>query len=141
MAHMVVTKSSNEIQSVFQDVSINLPSPAFKDKTTHTKSYKDDINSCLLSRLASTTNKYLMPTVNCPWGCSEFQHKVGYISLDILFQRYLMKYCFDSFTDKTLFLKVISVREDYIRDSCDEDCYFFNPDWKVLSSIAFITDQ
>ena len=35
-----------------------------------------------------------------------------------------MKCCFDSFTDKELFLKVISVREDYIRESGDEDCYF-----------------
>jgi hypothetical protein len=34
--------------------------------------------------------------------------------------------------------RVISIREDYIRDGGDEDMWLFNPNWKISPSIAFV---
>ena len=59
--------------------------------------------SYLLSRLVSTANKYLMPTVKFPRGCTQFQYKVGHIPIDILFQRCLQKCYFDSFSEKEFY--------------------------------------
>ena len=74
-----------ELANIYQDVTLQSPSPIFKDKSLDIKLWNADINSYLLSRLASTSNKYLYPSIMCPWGCSEFQHKVGYLPLDIVF--------------------------------------------------------
>lgn len=59
-----------------------------KDKTQDMKEWDEDIGSYMLSRLKSTTNKHLVPLIKCPWGCSEFMHKVGYLPMDIVFQKY-----------------------------------------------------
>ena len=32
----------------------------------------------------------------------------------------------------------ISAREDYIREEDDEGVFCFNPEWKILTSIAFL---
>ena len=129
---------------VFGNITITKPSAVFQDRTLHIKEWETDINSYLLSRLKSTSNKYLMPTVKCPWGCSEFPHKVGYLPLDIIFQRYLQKCSLKTFTKKPSekYAKVISAREDYIHDEGDQDVLIFNPlEWSVLPSIAFIKDK
>lgn len=73
---------------IFNSVSIDSPSPIFIDKTMEINEWNDDVNSYLLPRLASSCNKHLMPNIMCPWGCSEFNHKCGHISMDIVFQRY-----------------------------------------------------
>ena len=124
--------------NVFVAIDLHNPSPAFKDKTTDIQTWNEDINSYLLSRLASSANKYLIPTISCPWGCSEFQHKVGNIPIDILFQRYLQKCSLQSFTNKHFHRKVFGVREDYICEEGDETRLFYNPAWKVMPSIAFV---
>ena len=74
---------------IFEDISLDSPTPIFKDKTSDISKWNADINSFLLSRLASTSNTFLYPGIMCPWGCSEFQHKVGNLPLDIVYQRYL----------------------------------------------------
>lgn len=124
-------------------ITIEYPTPVFKDKTIDIKEWNDDINSYLLSRLATASNKFLRPSIKCPWGCSEFQHKVGYLPLDIIFQRILQKCSFNMFTNSNLNLQknVVSIREDYIREHDDEDMLFFNPEWKVLPSLAFVTGK
>ena len=126
--------------SVYTNITFHNPAPFFKGKTNDIKEWNDYINSYLLSRLASASNKFLRPTIKCPWGCSEFQHKVGYLSLDIVFQRILQKCSFKMFTKSNLNLEknVVSIREDYIREHDDEDMLLFNPEWKILPSLAFV---
>ena len=80
-----------EFPVIFGDVTLDYPPPIFRDRTIDLKCWNEDINSYLLSRLASTSNKYLRPSIKCPWGCSEFLHKTGNISYDIIIQRILQK--------------------------------------------------
>ena len=93
------------------------------------KEWDDDIASYLLSRLASTCNKHLIPSMKCPWGCSEFQDKAGLLPTDVIIQRLLQKCIITMHTKADLEMekKVLFIREDYICDEGDEeDCWLFN---------------
>ena len=43
------------------------------------------------SSIANACNQYLLPTVLCPWGCSEFIHSTGYLDVESTLQRFLQK--------------------------------------------------
>jgi hypothetical protein len=42
-----------------------------------------------LGDLMRNVNRYLFPTILCPWGCSEFPHKIELLPMDAVFSRYL----------------------------------------------------
>ena len=58
-----------------RDVTIESPPSFFKDITGDIDDWNADIESFYLPRLATACNKYVLPTVLCPWGCTEFIHK------------------------------------------------------------------
>ena len=58
-----------------QDISLQHPHCVFIDKSKDNNIWNDDIDCMLLGRLRDTSNKYLMPCVLCPWGCSEYTHR------------------------------------------------------------------
>jgi hypothetical protein len=124
--------------TVYSNVSINSPSAIFKDVTTEIDEWNDAILSHQLPQLSQICNKYLMPTVLCPWGCSTFKHKVGNISIDLIFQRYIDK-CNIKMIDGSKISKVKWTRDDYVRDENDEwDAWLMNDAWKILPSVAFM---
>ena len=57
------------------EISLQHPDCIFIDKSKDNNDWNDDIDSMLLGRLRYTSNKYLMPCVLCPWGCSEYTHR------------------------------------------------------------------
>ena len=102
---------------------------------------KTDINTYLLSILASKSNTYLLLTVKFKWDCSKFQHNVGYLTIDIIFQRYLQLCLLKSTTTKKdlrLDKHVASAREYYICDKGDEGIFCSNQKWKTLLYIEFV---
>ena len=64
------------------------------------KKWNENINRYILSRLSSNTNEYPLPTVKCSWGCTKFQHKVGYLTMYLVFQRYFQRCSSENFYDK-----------------------------------------
>ena len=77
--------------NIFNDITLDSPVPVFVDKSLDIKEWNNDIESYFIARLASASNKFLRPVIKCPWGCSEFQHKVGHIPFDIIMQRILQR--------------------------------------------------
>jgi hypothetical protein len=125
---------------IFHDVTLTHPLPIFDDIThnikkwnTHTKNDKE----MKLPDLAKVCNDLLVPKIMCPWGESVFLHKCGSISIDIIFQRYLLK-CELLLIDNSKFSKVKWARDDYVREVNDDDEWLLNPEWKIRPSIAFI---
>ena len=57
------------------EILLQHPDCIFLDKSKDNNDWNDDIDSMLLGRLRDTSNKYLMPCVLCPWGCSEYTHR------------------------------------------------------------------
>ena len=126
---------------VFHDVTLTCPTPALDDVTIKLekwKKYAHNLKETKLSDLGVICNELLFPTVMCPWGDSVFIHKCGSVSLDSIFQRYLMR-CELKLIGCSDLSKVKWTRDDYFRDDGDDDVWLFNPtDWKVRPSIAFI---
>ena len=65
---------------------MNNPMPFFCDKSVEIKSLEVDVNSLLLSSISSTCNKLVLPSISCGWVCSEFLHRKGEITFDIIIQ-------------------------------------------------------
>ena len=115
--------------NIFGSITIGQPTAAFKDKKNEIDTCKTDINTYLLSRLALSSNTYLLPTVKYPWRCSEFQHKVGYLPIDTVFQRYIQQCKFEFVMKKNnlqLYKHFASALEEHIRDEGDGDIFCFN---------------
>ena len=109
----------NKFPTIYSNITIDHPSPAIKDKTADIQTWNDDINSYFLARLRFSSNKFLRPVIKCPWGCTEFHHKVGHLPLDIILQRYIQKCFLKTYTSTQLKLEknVVSAQEDYFRVS------------------------
>ena len=123
---------------VYDDVTLEQPEPIFVDKTMDIIEMNEGIQSNLLARLAEVTNKHLLPTVLCPWGCSEYPFKCGHMELDFMFQRHLLTCELSIVSDSKNFNLTISCRDDYVRFADEYEVWLLNPDWKVLPSIAFV---
>ena len=127
--------------TIFGNITLICPASIFQDVTTQINGWNGDIDLYLLARLRDTCNKHLILTVKCPWGCSEFIYKVGYLPLDVVFQRYLQKCIVKMISRNVMDKLLITAREDYIHDENDEDWFYFNSEWKVMPSISFIHEK
>ena len=82
-----------------------------------------------------------MPTVLCPWDCSEFIHKTGQLPIDVVMARFLPKCIINIVTTSKKSSNVASCRDDFIREETDDyDRILLNPAWRVMPKIAFVTD-
>ena len=124
---------------VYNDVTLYDPLPVVKDICIEQKEWKSDQQSMFLPRIASSCNKYMMPTVLCPWGCTEFIFSSGHVSLDIMFQRFLQKVNIDLMNDNAVLKFVKYCRDDFIRFDDDYDYLLLNDeDWTVMPSISYV---
>lgn len=99
------------------------------------------INSYTLPNLRDACNKFMMPNVLCPYGCSCFIHRHGVISLDLMLQRYLQKCIIKKmYSNRNGFKSLESTREDFIRCDDDYDRWLLNDDpmWAIRPSITFV---
>ena len=114
-----------------------LPISYFNEISSDLEKFDSYIKSELLSDIAIGCNKYLMPTVLCPWGCSEYLHRVGYMEMDVCIQRFLSNINFQLVNKIEEVSKYFSARDDYIREGKDDyDNILLNPEWGVLPSIC-----
>ena len=123
--------------AIYSHVTLIQPKTIFDDVTPELKSWNNGIAKSTLPDLATICDDLLLPTIMCPWGDSVFLHKCGSVQLDAIFQRYI-QYCELKMINSNNLPNVKYVREDYIRNEDDDDCYLSNPQWKIRPSIAFI---
>ena len=125
----------------FESMNLSLESSTsyFCDIYTDIQDWNSLISSHTLPNLRDACNQYLLPKVLCPYGCSCFMHKCGSISIDLIFQRFLLKVEFKKYMNNKKFLShVASVRDDYLRCEGNYDCWLLNKEWMILPSISFI---
>ena len=124
----------------FDNVSIEEPYSYFVDITHDIKRWNDLNDSHLLPNLRDACNELLVPKILCPFGCSEFKHRCGTVSIDIVFQRYLPKCLLKKYLiNKKAFKFIETARDDYIRKNDDYDAWLLNfKDLKIEPSIAFV---
>ena len=122
----------------YHNISICEPSPILVDRTTELSEWNQLISSNSLPKISLACNKYMIPCILCPWGCSEFNFHSGFLPLDIIFQRYLMKVNIDLIEDVSQMKYARYARDDYLRFSGNYEEWLFNPLWKVTPSISFV---
>ena len=119
-------------------ISIEFPKPFFIDRTPDIEEWNSKISSYTLPNLAYAMNKNALPTVSCPYGCSAFIFRHRKVAIDIILQKFLRKsFISKCILDKHAIKFVETVRDDFIRDYDDYDCWLLNDDWKILPSIYF----
>ena len=127
----------------YQNISMATPNCQIIDMTMEMKHWEDLLGSNDLPQLAQACNNYLTPRVLCPFGCSEFTHKVGYMPMDIVFQRFLLKTIISTYTDRNAFDNAISARDDFLeveREKRNPE-WLFNEKWTVMPSILFVEGE
>ena len=60
---LVVYQVYKEKPHHFSNITLEMPYNAFNDKTIDINEWDEDINSYYLARLASTSNKFFLPTI------------------------------------------------------------------------------
>ena len=134
-----ITSLIEKFPNVYRGISFNHPTAIFEDITLDIQDWNQSINTYMLSDLAIACNKHLLPTVMCPWGCSEFIHKCGNIPFDIVYQRYLHRCCIKLIHHSKLYENALTSREDFIKEN--KDCSLFNNHWMIKPSIAFVRNK
>jgi hypothetical protein len=81
---------------VYKSIDLNNPSAIVRDATEARTQFTNGIDPRVngikaFSVLRDTVDKYLIPDVACPYGCSEYLHKGNGVAIDLIFQRYLQK--------------------------------------------------
>lgn len=80
----------------YAQLCVDKPSPIVRDESIAYFKFTDGIDPIKngkkgLSTFRDSVDKYLMPCVSCPYGCSEYLHKGNSIHIDGIFQRYLQR--------------------------------------------------
>jgi hypothetical protein len=117
-------------------ICMELPKPIFHEITDTRCALMCSLKQLRLGDLMHHVNHYLFPTIMCPWGCSEFPHKVELLPMDLVFLRYLGPGVpmVTKGANRTLRLK--GARDDYV-DVSREVLLLMNRAWRVMPSIAF----
>ena len=119
-----------------EGISMEMPTPIFEEITEIRSELMQSLKELKLGDLMRNVNKYLFPTVLCPWGCSEFPHKIELLSLDVLFFWYLGPGVEITRKGNTSVTRLKGSHDDYV-DVSRVICLLMNPAWKVMPSIAF----
>ena len=126
-------------QISYSSISIDNPEPSVCDISEKIIEFQHLIKSYSLPKLAEACNRFMIPTVMCPFGCSEFHHKTGHLSLDLIIQRYLQKVTIQLYSDRAGFCYVQNAREDFVEFGRKiETSWLLNEEWRILPSIAFV---
>ena len=107
-------------------------------RTKNLETWNEGIKSQKISYIADVYNQFLLPNFLCPWGCSEFIHKVGYVDLDTGIQQFIQK-CNLCIVDVSKLFKIRHMCDDYLQEYNNEyDMWLQNPDCKLSPTIYFV---
>lgn len=138
----------------YEGCNLGCPVPHFVDRTNEINSFESDVKSYELSRLlramnwsadcnASITDSMILPSVACPWGCSEFPWRTTQSNYALLMQKYLRKIHL-TMPSNDYYQRMYAVetsRDDYLRiPSSDYDCVLMNDNWPVRPHFALTED-
>ena len=139
LRHWWISNLKTMEPQVYGQIGTNEPKTSIADVTKDIAEWERLIDSFTLPNLARACDNYLIPKILCPFGCSEFLHKKGFIAMDIVFQRYLPHVIIDLYSKREQMKRVLNCREDFIalKDGIHSK-WLLNDKWKVKPSIAFI---
>jgi hypothetical protein len=120
-----------------RQISLTSPRPLFEDRTFGRTNFLKDVGSGHPGSFmkALKNEKEFLPNVMCPFGCSEYCFKGNHIAWDLVIQRLLLKVLLPHI-DKTRYLHVQHMWDQYDREDDDFDSILLNPGWEIRPAIV-----
>ena len=123
------------------NVTEQKPTSIFLDVTDRKNELEGGIAQLRAAEMRRVCNKHLLPLVRCPWGCSEYFHRCGSLSLDLIARKIFGPSVTSMFGGEKYVrdgsVKMEGLAIDY-SDSEHSPYLLGNKDWKVVPSVAFI---
>ena len=131
-------KSSDFISlSAYGNISIDYPEPFVVDRTRNLSLMRNLLEENTLgSLMEACSEKFLLPNVLCPWGCSEYIHCCGLLPFDLVLQRFFRKESLGIVTSEKDMKLVEYCRDDYIREDRSYDNLLENEAWTVRPTVV-----
>jgi predicted GIY-YIG superfamily endonuclease len=114
------------------------------DVTLKKECLENSIKNGILGEIIESCDQYLLPLVKCPWGCTEYYHLAGQLSIENIFLRYIAQYEMErmmSQNDKKYGKSItIGSRNDYLslENNVEVEHFLWNPKWIIGASICFV---
>lgn len=121
-------------------ISMEAPEPVFDEIMDRQCALMQSLEELRLGDLMLHVNQFLYPTVMCPWGCSEYLHKVELLPLDVVFSRYLGPGAPVMRNDLKRTMHLKGLHNDYM-DVSRCILLLMNSAWRVVPCIAFDNEQ
>ena len=127
---------NKEIFNVDSFVSYHNGICVTKDVTSSRNAFVGVTKRLKLGELKQGCNKYLVPLVLCPWGCTSYSFHEGHVSMDAVYGRFFgfINHLGSIKPNETE--KLMSCREDFLEDLID--AWYFNPEWTVHPSVSYL---
>ena len=122
----------------YQDITLDFPQSLFTDVSADRAEFLAALELNTAGALIGACDKHIIPNICCPWGCTEYIHKVGKIPLDIVFARFVEIDNLDYYSPVKDRTKAESARDDFLFHS--DACWLFNEEWRIIPAIAFFQD-
>ncbi len=122
---------------------INNMTCAVVDVTIAKQSLECSIKKGNLGQIIENCDKYLLPLIKCPWGCTEYFHICGKIPIQTILWRYISEHGMSNLMSPTKVnqAKTVTIgsRNDYLllNDKNELDYFLYNPSWRIAPSIYF----
>jgi hypothetical protein len=113
------------------------PRPLFDDRTFGLTNFLKIVESGHPGSCVKDlkNEKEFLPNVRCPFGCSEYCFKGNHVAWDLVIQRLLLKVLLPHI-DKTLYLHVQHMWDQYDREDYDFDSILLNRGWVIRPAIV-----
>ena len=111
------------------------------DITLSSKILQHELESSDICNIRKGLNR-LNPEVLCPYGCSTYLHKTGYIDLEAVFQMLTREENIPTMFGLTKVTSGFHIRKDYYREILSlYGTIGINDEWKVLPSLKCLPDK
>ena len=67
-------------------MSIETPEPVVKEGMDEKSSLERALSEIKLAEIIDKCEEYLHATMKCPWECTVYFHKMGYIPFDLMYE-------------------------------------------------------
>ena len=122
----------------YHDITLEFPPSLFTEVSADREEFLAALELNTAGALIRACDKHIIPNISCPWGCTEYIHKVGKMPLDVVFARYVEVDNLDYYSPVKDRTKADSARDDFLFHS--DACWLFNEEWKIIPAIAFFQD-
>ena len=135
--HSLTESGQDWCHAYHRQISLTSPRPLFDDRTSGMTNFLKDVGSGHPGSFvkALKNEKEFLPNVMCPFGCSEYCFKGNHVAWDLVIQRLLLKVLLPHI-DKTRYLHVQHMWDQYDREDDDFDSIFLNPGWEIRPAIV-----